>query len=152
MHMLMTPHCWQLFASQQTALLLLPPLTDICYRIQEWCMILNPNKTKVLVVSRSRTVNPPPGDLVLSVVSICASSNFDIFGLKFDRSLTFEDHIVSCVSLRIGILRVMKRVFVDTSVLLRCYYASVLPILEYCSQVWGSAAECRLQLLECQVY
>ena len=39
-------------------------------RIQEWCnnwcMILNPNKTKALVVSRSRTVNPLNGDLVLS--------------------------------------------------------------------------------------
>ena len=32
-------------------------------RIQEWCnhwcMILNPNKTKALVVSRSKNVNPP---------------------------------------------------------------------------------------------
>ena len=32
-------------------------------RIQEWCMILNINKTKALVVSRSRTLNPPHGDL-----------------------------------------------------------------------------------------
>ena len=35
-------------------------------RIQEWCnhwrMILNPNKTKALVVSRSRTVNLPHGE------------------------------------------------------------------------------------------
>ena len=48
-------------------------------RIQEWCnhwcMILNFNKTKPLVVSRSRTVNPPHGDLVLSGVCICASPN-----------------------------------------------------------------------------
>ena len=46
-------------------------------RIQEgcnyWCMMLNTNKTKVLVVNRSRTVNPPHGDLVLSGVSICFS-------------------------------------------------------------------------------
>ena len=39
-------------------------------RIQEWCnywrMILKPNKTKALVISRSRTVSPPHGDLVLS--------------------------------------------------------------------------------------
>ena len=35
-----------------------------------WCMILNSNKTKDLVVSRSRTVNPPHGDLALSGVSI----------------------------------------------------------------------------------
>ena len=39
-----------------------------------------------------------------------------------------------------------------TSVFLRCYFAFVLPILEYCSPVWGSAAECYLQFLECQVY
>ena len=38
-----------------------------------------------------------------------------------------------------------------TPVLLRCYYAFVLTILEYCSLVWGSAAECH-QLLEHQVY
>ena len=36
--------------------------------------------------------------------------------------------------------------------LLRCYYAFILTILEYCSRVWGSAAECHLQLLESQVY
>ena len=87
-------------------------------RIQEWynywCMILNPNKTKALVFSRCRTVNPPHGDLVLSVVSIWGSSNLHIFGVKFDSRLAFEDHvhgIVSCVFQRIGILRLVKRVF-----------------------------------------
>ena len=74
-------------------------------RIQEWrnhwCMILNPNKTKGLVVSRSMTVNPSHADLVLSGVSIFASPNHDIFGVKFDVRLTFEEHergIVSRVS------------------------------------------------------
>ena len=55
-------------------------------------------------------------------------------------------------SQRICIFRLVKHIFVDTSVLLRCYYAFVLPILEYCSPVWGSAAACHLQLLEHQVY
>ena len=102
-------------------------------RIQEWCnhwcIILNSNKIKVLVVSRSRTVNPPHGDMVFSAVSNCASPNLDILGVKFDSRLTFEDHvrdIVSRVSQRIGILRLVKRVFMDSSVLLRCYYAFVL--------------------------
>ena len=103
-------------------------------------MIVNPNKIKALVVSRSRIVNPPHGDLVLSVVSICASPNFDILGVKFDNMLTFEYHvrgIVSRVTQRIGILRLVKRVFVDSSVLFRSCYAFVLPALEYCSPVWG---------------
>ena len=60
--------------------------------------------------------------------------------------------IVSSVSQKIGILSLTKRIFVNTSVLLHCYFAFVLPILEYCSAVWGSAAECHLQLLERQVY
>ena len=110
-----------------------------------WCMLLNPNKTKALKVNRSSTVNPPHGDLVFPGVSICASPNLDILGVKFDSRLTFEDNmrgIVSRVSQRIGILRLVKRVFVNTSVLLRCYSAFVLPILEYCSPVYGSAAEC----------
>ena len=38
------------------------------------------------------------------------------------------------------------------NVLLCCYYAFVLPILEYCSPVWGSAAKCHLQSPERQVY
>ena len=100
-------------------------------------------------------MNPPYGDLVLSGVSIYASPNLDILGVKFDRRLNFDDHvrgIVSRVSQRIGISRLVNRVFVGTSVLFRCYYAFVLPILEYSSRVWGSAAECHPQLLERQVY
>ena len=63
-------------------------------RIQEWCnhwcMILNPNKAKALMVSRSRTVNPPHDDLVLSGISICAGPNLDILGVMFDSKLIFE--------------------------------------------------------------
>ena len=71
-------------------------------KIQEWwnhwCMILNPNKTKAFVVSRSRTVNPSYGDLVLSVVSVCTSPNLDILGVKFDRRLAFQDHVRGIVN------------------------------------------------------
>ena len=123
-----------------------------------WCKILNYKKTMALVVSRSRTVNPPHGDLVLCGVSIRASRNLDTLGVKFDNKITFEDHVcdivwrVSRVSQRIGILRWVKCIIMDTSELLHCYFAFVLPIVKYCSPVWGSAAECHLQLLECQVF
>ena len=127
-------------------------------RVQEWCnhwcMILNPNKTKAVVVRRSRTVIPPHDDLVFSTVSIRASPNLDILGVMFDIKLTFEDHvrvIVSRVNQSIGILRLVKRICVDNSVLL-CNFVFVLPIVQYFSRVWGSAAECHVQLLERQVY
>ena len=71
-------------------------------RIQEWCnhrdMIPNTNKTMALVVSRSRTVNTPHGDLVLSEVSIRANHNLDILGVKFDSTFTFEDQVPGIVS------------------------------------------------------
>ena len=63
-----------------------------------------------------------------------------------------DSGIVSRVFQRIGILRLIKRIFVDTSVLVRSYFAFVFPILEYCSPVLGSAAECHLQLLKRQMY
>ena len=78
-------------------------------------------------------MNPPHGDLVLSVVSIRSSPNLDILGVKFNRMLTFEDHvrgIVSRVSQRIGILRLVKYIFVNTSVFLHCDFAFVRPTLE----------------------
>ena len=100
--MQMTRHYWQLFARQQTDLLLQPVFTGTWLEIQEWCnhwcMILNPYKTMALVVGRSRTVSPPHGDLVLSGVSIRASPNLDIVGVKFDSKLTFEDHVRGIVS------------------------------------------------------
>ena len=54
-------------------------------------------------------------DLVLSGVSIRASPNLDILGTKFDSKLTFEDlvrGIAARVSLGIGILRLVKHIFV----------------------------------------
>ena len=71
-------------------------------RIQEWCnhwcVILNPNKTEALVVTRSRNVIPPHSDLVLFGVSIRASSKLDILNVRFDRKLAFEYHIHGIVS------------------------------------------------------
>ena len=83
------------------------------------------------------------------MVIIRANPNLDILGEKFDSKHTFEDHvraIVSHVSQRMYNLRLVKRIFVDTSVFLRCYFAFVLPIPEYCFPVWRSAADCHLQL------
>ena len=75
-------------------------------------MLLNPKKSKALVVSRSRTVYPPHGDLGLSGVPILSklksNPSLDILGVRFDCKLTFESHVrgvVSRVSQRIGILR-----------------------------------------------
>ena len=65
--MWMTPHYWQLFASQQIYLLSLPPLTGTWLGpgvVQSLWMILNPKKIRALVINRSRNVNPPYSDFL----------------------------------------------------------------------------------------
>ena len=65
--------------------------------------------------------------------------------------MTFEKHLRSvsrAASQRLGILRKSWRVFHDGSLLGRCFPGFVLPVLEYCSAVWCSAADTHLKLLD----
>ena len=64
--------------------------------------------------------------------------------------MTFEKHLRSvyiAASQRLGILRKSWRVLHDRSLRGRCFRGFVLPVLEYCSAVWYSAADTHLKLL-----
>ena len=64
--------------------------------------------------------------------------------------MTFEKHLRSVsrvASQRLGILRKSWRVFHDKLLIGRCFFGFVLPVLEYCSAVWCSAADTQLKLL-----
>ena len=65
--------------------------------------------------------------------------------------MSFEKHLCSvsrAASQRLDILRKSLRVFHDRSLLGRCFRGFVLPVLEYCSAVWCSAADTHLKLLD----
>ena len=67
-----------------------------------------------------------------------------ILGVTFDSKMSFEKYLYSvsrAASQRLGILRKSWRVFHDKSLLGRCFRGFVLPVLEYCSAVWWSAAD-----------
>ena len=71
--------------------------------------------------------------------------------MTFDSKMTFEKHLRSvsrAASQRLGILRKSWRVFNDRALLGRCFRGFVLPVLEYCSAVWCSAADIHLKLLD----
>ena len=71
--------------------------------------------------------------------------------MTFDSKMTFEKHLRSvsiAISQRLGILMKSWRVFHDRSLLQRCFRGFVLPVLEYCSAVWCSAADTHLKLLD----
>ena len=75
------------------------------------------------------------------------SDDLDILGVTFDSKLTFDKHFRSvsrAAAQRLGILRKSWRVFQDILLIGRCFWGFVLPVLEYCSAVWCSAADTHL--------
>ena len=117
--------------------------------VSEWCdlwgMKLNASKTKSIIVSRSRTMHPQSPALTLAVMK--ESDDLVLLRVTFDSTMTFEKHIRSvsrATSHRLGNIRKSWEVFHDKFLLGRCLRGFVLPVLEYCSAVWCSAANAHL--------
>ena len=69
----------------------------------------------------------------------------------FDAKMTFERDlrsVSSAAAQRLGIMRKSWQVFHGRSLLLRYFWSFVLPVFEYCSAVWCSAADSHLKLLD----
>ena len=112
-------------------------------------MKLNASKTKT--VPWSRRIHPQSPPLTIDGIVLKESEDLDILGVTFDSKLTFEKHLHSvsrAASQRLGILRKSWRVFHDKLLIGRCFWGFVLPVLEYCSAVWCSAADSHLKLLD----
>ena len=123
-------------------------ITDWCER---WMMKLNPTKTKTLIVSRSRTPDPPHIDLELGGVVLPVSDSLVILGVTFDSKMTFERHIVNVTSSAarsMGIVRRASKIFGTQEVLTTCFRSYCLSRLEYCAPCWWSSAEMHLGLLD----
>ena len=71
-------------------------------------MKLNASKTKTMIVSKSRTMNPLSPPLTIGGTVLKESDNLVILGVTLDSKLSFEKHIhlvsrAACQ--RLGILR-----------------------------------------------
>ena len=74
-----------------------------------------------------------------------------ILGVTFDAQMTFEKHlrsVSSAAAQRLGLMRKSWQIFHDRWLLLRSFPSFFLPVLEYCSAVWCSAADSHLKLLD----
>ena len=123
-------------------------------KVNEWCDLwgikLNASKTKTMTVSRSRTMHPKSPALTIGGTVLKDSDDLVILGVTFDSKMTFEKYLHSvsrAASQRLGILRKSWQAFHDRSLLGRCFRGVVLPVLDYCSAVWCSAADTHLRLL-----
>ena len=73
------------------------------------------------------------------------SQDLVLMAVTFDSKMTFEKHLRSisrAASQWLGILKSWQ-IFHDRLLLMRCFRGFVLPVLEYCSAVWCSAADDR---------
>ena len=71
------------------------------------------------------------------------------WGVTFDSKMTFEKHLRSvsrAASQRLGVLRKSWHVFHDRLLLERCFRGFILPVFEYCCEVWYSATNKNLKL------
>ncbi len=124
-------------------------------RIYDWCrtwnMKLNVSKSKCLCISRSRTLNPLHGPLLVDGAILTVCDELDIWGVRFDSKLYFERHIrrlVSSSPQKLGIVRKAYRIFGDQSISASCFRCFILPLLEYCAPVWSSAVVSHLRLTD----
>ena len=114
-------------------------------------MLVNPSKTRGMFIFRSRMVEPLFPDLVIDGSVVEMVSEFNILCVILDSKLTFEKQvraISASTSRRVGILRKTMSVFRDVAVDAKCFWAFILPVLEYCSPVWMSAATFHRSLLD----
>ena len=130
-------------------------LNDDLAVISDWCsrwgMLVNTSKTRGMLISRSRTVEPLFPDLLIDGSVVEMVSELKILCVIIDSKLTFEKQvraIAASASMRVGILRKTMSVFRDVTVVAKCFWAFILPVLEYCSPVWMSTATSHLSLLD----
>ena len=96
-------------------------------------------------------MRPQSPALTIGGTVLKKSDDLVILGVTFDSKMTFEKHLRAvsrAASQRLGILRKSWQVFHDRSLHGRCFRGFVLPVLEYCSVVWCSAADTHLRLLD----
>ena len=123
--------------------------------IGDWCKhwgtLVNPKKTKPLVISWSRTLALIFPNLVLDGTVIERVTELKVLGVVLDTKVSFEGHIRSMAasaSSKLGIMRKELCLFSDPVLVLRCLWSFLLPVLEYCSPVCMSAAASHFGLLD----
>ena len=112
-------------------------------------MILN--ATKTMIVSSSGTMHPQSPPLTTGGTVLKEAEDLVLLGVTFNSKISFEKHlrlVSRAVFQRLVILRKSWRVFQDRSLLGRCFPGFVLPVLEFRSAVWCSAADTHLKLLD----
>ena len=113
-------------------------------------LLMNTAKTKFMLFNTERMQQPVIDiNLKINDETIPRVNSTNFLGLIIDHKLNWDQHINHVskkVSMAIGILNKVKS-FLPTRTLFMLYNTMILPHFNYCSLVWGRAAQCRLHKL-----
>ena len=110
---------------------------------------LNTKKTHFMVFSTTKKTIPDHCKLFISNDQIHQVSHTKFLGVMIDNKLNWDFHInyiKSKLSKAVGILSKARK-YISAPYLLTMYYAFLYPYINYCIEVWGSAASTRMQSL-----
>ena len=125
-------------------------------KITAWCchnsLLINPDKTKVLVLGTSKMLQRLPDDFHVTLIEkrITPTISARDLGIQFDSTLSFNEHIANTVSTCIAILCQINRVkhLFDPRMLESIISFLVFSKLYYCSNVWSSTSKKNIERLQ----
>ena len=131
-------------------------LTEDLRDIAAWsCMnslLINPDKTKLLVLGTPQMLMKIPDDLSITLLSktITSSKSAKNLGVTMDCSLTYDKHITQVTLKYIGSLCQINRVkyLFDRRTLITIINSLVFSKLLYCSSVWANTTKKNIELLQ----
>lgn len=110
-----------------------------------WKIPLNPSKTSVFHIGEAPTV-----EFGLNNCAFRSASEVRDLGIFLDSGLDFNNHIDIIVrrafSVLFSIFRNLK--CNDSTILIKLYKSYVLPVLEYCSQIWSPSTRKQIEKIE----
>ena len=132
-------------------------LTEDLRRIGAWCcansLLINPDKTKLLLLGTRQMLGKIPDDIHVTLLGkqIYPVSSAKDLGIIIDASLTYDEHVTNLVSSCAASLCQINRIkyVLDRQTLITIMKAVVFCKLYYCSSLWAnSSAERNLKKLQ----
>ena len=125
-------------------------------KIASWCcdnsLLINPEKTKLLVLGTRQMLQRLPADFHVTLLGkkVTPSPSARDLGLQVDSTLNYDEHVPQTVSSCIGSLCQINRVkhLFDARTLERVINALVFSKLYYCSPVWSNTSKKNISKLQ----
>ena len=131
-------------------------LTEDLRGIAAWCcansLLINPDKTKLLLLGTRQMLRKIPDDINVTLLGkqIYLVSSAKDLGITIDASLTYDAHVTNLVSSCAASLCQINRIkyVLDRQTLITIIKALVFSKLYYCSSVWANSSKRNEQKLQ----